>query len=662
MDPLPAGARSAAPRPATPGPAGGDPPPAVGIIGTAGHVDHGKTALVRALTGADTDRLPEEKRRGISIDIGFADLPLPSGRRAGLVDVPGHERFIRNMVAGASGVDLGLLVVAADEGAMPQTREHLDILLLLGVRRAVLALTKSDLVDAEWLDLAREDARALVAPTPLRDAPLVAVSSVTGEGLEALRGALDAGLQGAEASRDRGFARMPVDRVFSVPGFGTVATGTLTSGTIAALDHLELLPAGRAVRVRGLQVHGRAVPSARAGQRVACNLAGVERADVRRGDVLAAPGSLRAERLLAVRLEALSRLERPLRHGARLHLHLGTAEVLCRLTLLEGDELAPGASAFALLRLETAAAAGRGDRFIVRSYSPVTTVGGGTVVEVGRRFRRGSSPDREALRRAERGDPRDLLFAAVARGGPLPLAAAAAAAGLPVPEALAAAEELRRTGRLMILGDAAADGALVTPEGWTAVADAARSQLALHQGRYPLRPGMPREALRRAVLPGPEPRVAGLVWNRLAEDGVLRIDGDLVALPGHRPELPEDLAGVAGRLCGVLDAAGLQPPAVGEALRQAGFAGDDALRAEFLAHLASQQRVERVAPDLYFSPAAVAAAALRVREHLRAHGTMTVAELRDLLGVTRRHAVPIAEHLDAIRVTRREGDVRRLGG
>ncbi len=651
--------------------ASGAPQGLTGIIGTAGHVDHGKTTLVRALTGVDTDRLPEERRRGISIDLGFAEVLLPGGRRAGIVDVPGHERFVRNMVAGASGIDLCLLVVAADEGVMPQTREHLDIVRLLGVGRAVCALTKADLVDTAWLDLVREDVQALLRSTPLRDAPLVPVSAVSGAGLEELRQALATGLAGVEAHHDRGFARLPVDRVFTVAGFGTVVTGTLTSGAVSLEDRLELLPAGRPVRVRGLQVHGRPVATARAGQRAALNLGGIERADAARGDVVATPGTLAAHTLLAVRLLALGErggvapaAGRPvaqagaLRHGQPLHVHAGTAEAVGRLSLLEGDALSAGGAGFALLRLDRPLAVGRGDRFIVRSYSPVTTLGGGVVLDTGRRYHRGDPAALAALATLERGDPAELLLAAARGAVPLAAADVARGAGLRPPEAEPALARLLADGRLVALEEGGAR--LVTPaSAWADLRQRVLDQARDYHARFPLRAGLPREELRRGALAGLDTRAASAVVAHLARGGDVGVEGERVVLPGFRPSLPLAWAVAADRLAAALDAAGLTPPGTAEALQAAGFPGDAAERGELLAHLAERGRLVR-AGDLCFSPRAVAEAADAVRGFLRAHGSMTVADLRDLLGVTRKHAVPLAEYLDGAHVTRREGDVRRL--
>jgi selenocysteine-specific elongation factor len=629
------------------------------VIGTAGHVDHGKTALVRALTGVDTDRLPEEKRRGISIDLGFAELVLPSGRHAAIVDVPGHERFIRNMLAGASGIDLALLVVAADEGVMPQTREHAEITWLLGVTDAVVALSKADLAQDDWLALVGEDVRAFLRDTPFASAPVLPVSAQTGQGLPALRQALDDALAGARRRQNRGPARMAIDRVFSVPGFGTVVTGTLTSGAVAVEDHLELLPRGGMVRLRGLQVHGRPVARASAGQRVAANLAGIARADVRRGHVLAAQGSLGTAERLAVRLHTLPGNASPLKNGQRLHLHLGTAEVLCRATLLADDALDPGASGYALLRLEQPVASGAGDRFILRSYSPVRTVGGGLVLEVGRHFRRHRVADLEDLALIEQGDPAELLLAAFS-GRPQTVAAAARRAGLPPGEAQPHVDALEAAGRLVALGGTA-DAALYMAEGdWADMRASVLRALEAYHARYPLRSGMPRGELRGTAMANLDARETAVALTRLAAAGEVRADGERVALAGHAPTLRGALADVAERLVDQLRTAGLQPRPVTAALAAAGWVGDEAERGELLAHLVDTGRLMRVDPTLYFATEAMREAVDRVRAYLGEHGTATVAELRDLLGISRKYAVPLAEYLDGIHVTRREGDARRL--
>ncbi|HHY96029.1 MAG TPA: selenocysteine-specific translation elongation factor, partial [Firmicutes bacterium] len=426
------------------------------IVGTAGHVDHGKTALIRALTGVNTDRLPEEQARGISIELGFAPLRLPSGRRVGVVDVPGHERFVHHMVAGAAGMDVVILVVAADEGVMPQTREHLDVLSLLGLQRGLVAITKVDLVDPEWLSLVEEEVRASLRGTFLEAAPLVPVSSETGQGLDELVRVLDhilAEVPGRDAS---GPARLPVDRVFSVTGFGTVVTGTLVSGTLAVGDSVEILPigpgAGRQVRIRQLQVHGEKVERAAAGQRVAVNLVGVERQQIERGQVLCQPRAFSATRRLAGRLHLLPSAP-VFVSGTRVHLHLGTAEVGARVALLDREELSPGQDSLVRIGLEAEVVAARGDRFVIRSWSPPHTVGGGVVIAPHSQHRRYLAAHLKSLQRLERGGPQAEIMDLLDGREPLwTVAQLSARAGLEVDRGKEILGRLQEEGRVVELG------------------------------------------------------------------------------------------------------------------------------------------------------------------------------------------------------------------
>ncbi|MCL2549127.1 MAG: selenocysteine-specific translation elongation factor, partial [Symbiobacteriaceae bacterium] len=376
------------------------------IVGTAGHVDHGKTTLIRALTGIETDRLREEQQRGISIEIGFAYFDLPSGRRAGIIDVPGHERFIKNMLAGIAGVDLALLVVAADEGVMPQTVEHLNILSLLQIQQGLVVITKRDLVEADWLELVEEEVRERLQGSFLENAEILAVSATTGEGLPALVAAIDRLTSSAQERDSKGVARLPVDRVFSVSGFGTVITGTLLSGSIALGDRLDLLPRGMTLRVRSLQVHGERVEEVLAGQRAAVNLAGIDQDQLQRGDVLASLGTLKSTMMLDARLHHLSSSPRALQQRTRVRVYSGAAEVMARLTPLEEEIIEPGQSSLVQLRLEEPLAVDAGGIFILRSYSPMTTIAGGTIIDPHphkkTRFREAQVA---ALRIREQGDP-----------------------------------------------------------------------------------------------------------------------------------------------------------------------------------------------------------------------------------------------------------------
>ncbi len=626
------------------------------IIGTAGHVDHGKTTLIRALTGEDTDRLPEEKRRGISIDLGFARFVLPSGREAGVVDVPGHERFIRNMVAGVVGMDLVLLVVAADEGVMPQTREHLDILDLLGVQAGIVVITKKDLVEPEWLDLVRDEVRQALRGTFLADAPMVAVSSVTGEGLEELKQAIDRMVPAVRPRDEEGFTRLPVDRVFTVAGFGTVVTGTLLSGTVAPEDRLEILPARREVRVRQVQVHGRAVARATAGQRVALNLVGVERGEVERGDVLATPGSLAPAATFAARLRLLSSAPRPLRNEERVRLHVGTAEVLGRVLLLDREELQPGETAFMQFKAEQPVTVARGDRYIIRTYSPMVTVGGGEVAEAGRRFKRYNPAGLAELETLAVGDRTAVLLHVLGQGLPLTAEEVARRVGAPWPALAPEVASLATAGRIVLLGGEL----LMSAASYGEMAERVQAFLADFHSRHPLRRGAPREVLRAALWPGLGVKAANALLERLEADGLVRLEQDVAALPGRLPELGAAEAAARDALEAAYRQGWLAPPEQEEALQMVqGSVGPETAR-EIFNLLVERGVLVKVDGGLYFHREALDAAMAAVRARLLEKGSMTMAEMRDLLGTTRKYAVPLGEYFDRIRLTRRVGDERCL--
>lgn len=627
------------------------------VIGTAGHVDHGKTALIRALTGEETDRLPEEKARGISIDIGFAQFVLPSGRRAAVIDVPGHERFIRNMLAGAAGIDLVLLVVAADEGVMPQTREHLDILQLLEVKKGLVALTKADLVGADWLELVREDLAKTLKGTFLEGAPIIAVSSVTGQGLDELRHTLDRLLPEVEPKDPLSFTRLPIDRSFIRPGFGPVVTGTLMGGTIRVGDRLEILPLGAEVRVRGLQVHGEKVERAEAGQRVAVNLAGIEREDIERGHVLCQPGALAPTEALAGRLNLLPDWPRPFETGTRVHLHSGTAEVLARVALLDRDHLNPGHSALVQIRCEQPLVVGRGDHFILRSYSPVHTLGGGVVIEPHARYKRFSEAALAELESKEKGGREDLVAGVLAKSGPLPLTQTELGrqTGIP-PEALGSElETLRQKGEVLVLEG----GQYLHVRGYRALVKALEDHLREFHRQYPLRLGFPREELRRKILT----RVDTKLWNSLlalmAREGVIDLDRDKVALAGHSVTLTAEQQRIAAFVEEAFLSGGFSPPAISEA--RARINGSPAKVEDVIGYLVESGTIIRLAEDIAYHRQAFEEAWSRIRTALLEKGRLTVADVRDLLGTSRKFALPLLEHLDEIKYTRRVGDERILG-
>ncbi len=616
------------------------------IVGTAGHIDHGKTALVKALTGIDADRLEEEKRRGITIDLGFAHLDLTPELRLGFVDVPGHERFVKNMLAGAGGMDVVLFVIAADESIKPQTREHFEICRLLGIRRGIVALTKADLVDEDLLGLVRLEAEELVAGSFLEGAAVVPVSAVTGAGLEELRRELARVAREVAEKNAKGAFRLPVDRVFTVKGFGTVATGTLISGAVAKEQEVEVYPGGRRLRVRGVQVHGSSAGRAVAGQRTAVNLADIEAAELTRGDVLSEPGRFRAVKHLDCRVDLLGSAK-ALKHRAPVHFHAGTAEIEAEVRLLEGTAaMKPGSTAYARLVLREAALLLPGDRFIIRMFSPVVTIGGGVVVDVGgaagaRRYRRGD-------------DVKGRLD--VLGGGD----AAARVALLVREEAFGAgaAELAARTGleEREIAAAAAKAGlrVIAMPQAWYVDAgwmEAARARMVAAVREFhrqkPLLPGIARQEL----------RAGAPVWvleALLAEAKELVAEGETVRAREHKLVLKEDEEAARGKIEAAFAEAGLAVPAVAEVLAKAGV---EASRARSLLQiLLREKRLVKVSEELIFHGSAIQ----KLRELLgeRKGQRFKVGEFKEWTGISRKYAIPLLELLDRERVTRREGDER----
>jgi selenocysteine-specific elongation factor len=629
------------------------------VIGTAGHIDHGKSALVMALTGTDPDRLKEEKARGITIDLGFAHAQI-GGHDMAFVDVPGHERFVKNMLAGVGGIDAVLLVIAADESVMPQTREHFAICRLLQIPTGLVVLTKSDLVDAETLELARLEARELVKGSRLEDAPVVAVSSKTGEGLETLRESLARVAAGVPPRVSEGAPRLPIDRVFSMRGFGTVVTGTLTAGVIETDDELVLLPADRPVTIRGLQVHGRAQTSAGAGRRVAVNLGGVDVADVRRGDTLTAIGALEPTRRFDVIIEVLADA-RPLRHGSRVRFHHGTVEVLGRIALASpvdgsggvSSDVQPGRSAYARVRLEAPAVLTRGDQFILRAYSPTITIGGGRVVD--------PSPARTPIRTAAAADrfqrlnrgARDaaLVFVDERGGSGLSVAALARRAGVSPAAAGALAQELAATGDVVIIGDTLFSTRLVTT-----VASQLMAAVQEHHRTAPLSEGLPREEARERVLGVGSPALFAHVISTLVSAGKL-VARERLSLPGKGVTLTSEEAGALTALERVFREAGLAPPDLAAA---AGAATVSQAVAERVSRLLLRQNALVKLDTLLFHSESLA----RLKQEVMAlkqegpAARVDVAAFKSRYGISRKYAIPLLEWLDRERVTRRVGDAR----
>jgi selenocysteine-specific elongation factor len=638
------------------------------IVGTAGHIDHGKTTLVRALTGVDADRLPEEKRRGITIDLGFAELSL-GDVSVGFVDVPGHERFVKNMLAGAHGIDAVALVIAADEGVMPQTREHFDISKLLGVSHGLVVITKTEIVDEELLELVRADAEELIAGSFLEHAPVVAVSARSGAGLDELKSRLREVAALVPARSSVSIARLPVDRAFTMRGFGAVVTGTLVAGEIAEGDEIELLPAGVRVRVRGLQVHGRPTPRAVAGQRTAINLGGVDAASIERGMTLAPAGRLRATQIIDTELEVLPTAPRAVRSRARVRVHLGAAEVLARVQVLEeAGEIAAGERGFVQLRLESPVAALPDERFIIRSYSPQRTIAGGRVLDACALKYRGRTRRNEARARLSAltgadAAARVVLYAEATGEGGLKRADLAARTGWRDETLDAAIAEAIARGELV-----EAEGVYVGQKIFANFQAAARAEVEAHHRREPLQRGIARETLRERLFAHVAPEIFRAVLVEAERAGVLVSERDIVRAGGHTLALSGADAELRTRLEQIYLDDALAAPTFDDALARATstVAGGAKVTREharkILQLLIDSGVLVRVTNDLLFHRNALARLVEVLREYAAEHEPerlIDVAAFKDLAHVSRKYAIPLLEYLDRARITRRAGD-RRL--
>lgn len=618
-------------------------------IGTAGHVDHGKSTLIQALTGIDPDRLREEKERGLTIDLGFAWLTLPSGKEISIVDVPGHERFVKNMLAGVGGIDAALLVIAADEGVMPQTREHLDILDLLRVPAGILVLTRCDLVeDEEWLRLVEEDVRDTFAETVLARSPLVRVSAVSGEGLSDLRTALDALLAETEAKRDVGRPRLPIDRAFTLSGFGTVVTGTLLDGQLHVGDDVQVVPGNLTGRIRGLQSHKHKIETALPGNRVAVNVGGIDVDEIYRGQVLTLPRTLSATRFADVRIRLLPSAPRPLEHGTVVTLHSGTMETLARVRLLDREEIPPGESGLVQLLLVKPVGLIKGDLFIVRQLSPACTLGGGEILDpYPPRHKRFAGDVVLALETLEQGSPEDVVLQAIRQREPCIPQDIADVLPLTTTEFEAALARLLGAERAIDLGRF-----LYSATGWSDLTGRIASLLQQFHDRHSLRSGQGKEEVRRSL--GLDSRVFAQVVERLSADevigearGALHLFGFEIVLSGTQEE-------GAAKLLALLERDPLAPPSLSD-IRETLALDDD-----FLNVLAAQGRIVQVDPDLVYSRQAYELAVEKVRALLAREERATVAQVRDAFGTSRKYVLPLLEQMDRDNVTQRDGDERTL--
>jgi selenocysteine-specific elongation factor len=630
------------------------------ILGTAGHIDHGKTALIKALTGIDTDRLKEEKERGISIDLGFAHFEGDDGERAGVVDVPGHERFIRNMLAGVHGIDLVLLVVAADDGVMPQTEEHADILHLLGVRRGIIALTKVDLVDGARRAAVREEIEILLAGTTLEGAPIIEVSSATGEGIEALREAIRVGLRQCARRKSGGYFRLPADRAFGMRGHGLVVTGTAIGGTVQVDATVRILPGGKEARVRSIQVHGEPVEHAECGQRIALNLVGVGPTDVTRGHVVCAPQLDRATSRFDAWVELRPAARRPLKRHSLVRVHLGTAEVMGKVVWLDGrDALKPKESTYAQLALRQPVAGLGGDRFILRDQTARSTIGGGRILDPfatapGRR------PGSHLSKLAELDHASSDAERLTALLALQPVFAVSA-------EHLAAAANLRAEDvRSLLAGfpdvrplpDGGAPEAYTSVEKWTQLSSSVYSELVAFHGSAPTQAGMEMESLRSRLAPDLSAKIFRIVVAQLEKDGVLVREQSVVRLTSHTAGLGAGERRLADQIVAWLDEEGFTPSEAKQIAERLGI--DLRLLKDLLAQIEREGRVVRVTPDLCYAATVVDNARELIRRHVADNGLVTAAAFRDLIGASRKYSIALLTYFDRTGFTIRVGDVRKL--
>jgi selenocysteine-specific elongation factor len=630
------------------------------ILGTAGHIDHGKTSLVKAVTGIDTDRLKEEKERGITIELGFAHLELPSGRHIGVVDVPGHEKFVKNMVAGATGIDIVAMVIAADEGVMPQTREHMEICALLGVRHGLVVLTKVDLVDEEMLELAQEDIREFTRGTFLEGSPMIPLSAVTGQGLTEFVQALDAlSLQVPERPPSTLF-RLPVDRVFTMKGFGTVITGTLVSGKVQVGEAIMVYPSGITSKVRGIQVHNRSVAAAEAGLRTAVNFQGLDKESVNRGDVLSAPNALKPSYMVDVHFHYLASAGKPFKNRSRVRLHTGTSEILGNLILLEHDELAPGAATVAQLRLDAPIAIVKGDHYVVRSYSPVRTIGGGQVLNpIPPKHKRFNAAIVQGLKGILSSAPEQLIAFHIEAAGH----AGASFADLRLmtnltDKQLESALQAMMSARAVVLVDKDAR-TFVHRKSFDALVQETAGSLKEYHKAFPLKSGMLKEELKSKFPPETDAKLFNLVINQMIKDEAVVQEEKTVRLKAHKVSLAGDEASVRQKMLKVYKESGLQPPFFRDVI--VALKADPAQAKDVLNLLIDEGHIVRTKEDLFFHAEAIEELKKRMVKFFEQNAGMNPTQFKELTGgAPRKFLIPLLEYFDSKNVTLRVGDVRKL--
>jgi len=629
------------------------------ILGTAGHIDHGKTSLIKAVTGTDTDRLKEEKERGITIELGFASLHLPNGQHVGIVDVPGHEKFVKNMVAGATGIDIVVMVIAADEGVMPQTREHMEICTLLGIKHGFVALTKIDMVDEEWLELAMEDVRDFTAGTFLENTPIVPVSAVKERGLQEFTRVLETICNQLPDRSMSSLFRLPVDRVFTMKGFGTVITGSLISGRVQVGDTVMIYPSMITSRVRGIQVHNQGVNMAEAGQRTAINFQGLEKAAIKRGEMLALPGTLKPSFMVDLQLQYLASNKKPIKNRTRVRFHTGTSEILGNLVLLDREELPPAEKAAIQLRLDEPVCLVKDDRFVIRSYSPVRTIGGGQVLNpIPPKHKRFKADVVQGLQSIAERSAEDLIAYNIDQTG----FAGAAFSDLVLmtnisEKSLDQQLQALLSRKTVLLVDR--DSRIFMH---TSSFQQLKQDLTGHLERYhktnPLKAGMPKEELKTKLPPNLSPKLFNLLINQMLKDGEISVVEDTVHLASHTVALGADQEGIRDKIIKTYRQSGLQPPYFKELGKQ--LTADPARARDVLNLLVKEGRLVKVKEDLFFDTDAVTRLKQRLVEFLTVHGEISTPQFKEMTAASRKYVIPLIEFFDAQNFTIRIGDIRKL--
>ena len=629
------------------------------ILGTAGHIDHGKTSLIKAMTGTDTDRLKEEKERGITIELGFAALDLPGGQHLGIVDVPGHEKFIKNMVAGVTGIDIVVMIIAADEGVMPQTREHMEICMLLGVRHGLVAMTKIDLVDEEWMELALEDIRDFSQGTFLENSPVLPVSSVSGQGIPELIEALDEIAREIPPRPPSSLFRLPIDRVFTMKGFGTVITGTLVSGKVTVGDTIMIYPSGITSKVRGIQVHNQSADSAEAGMRTAINFQGLDKAAVQRGEVLSSPNALITSYMADLSFHYLASNKKPLKNRTLARLHTGTSEVLGHLILLEQEELPPGQTAVAQIRLDAPVAIVKDDRFVIRSYSPIRTIGGGQVLNPTPQKHKRLKPDIiRGLQHLTDEDPESIITYHIQQAG----YSGVSFSHLKIMSNLGGKQLdtilQNLLSRKTALQTDKENRIYIHQTAFDTLQQKSAEYLAKYHETNPLKAGMPKEELRSKFPRLSNSKLFNLVINQMIKNKQIVQEENTVRLDSHRVSLGEDQADVRHKIFQVYQEGGLQPPYFRDVVKK--LDADPKRTKDVLMLLVEEGQIVKTKEDLYFHAKAVEELKSRLVDFLKTHGEITTPQFKEMTGASRKYVIPLIEYFDSKNVTLRVGDSRKL--